>query len=86
MTDVAVPLQYNMCYHDVTLETPDNVRIKAYLMLQREDVPASAGVYQQANIYVPAKKDTKGENVEVPVDPNMSIDDLEVGLRSLDCV
>lgn len=72
-----------MTYHDITLETPDNVRIKAYLMLQREDVPASRGVYQQAHIYVPNKKDTKGENVEIEVDPNMSEEDLEVYFRVL---
>ncbi|KAG9026359.1 hypothetical protein FRB95_008923 [Tulasnella sp. JGI-2019a] len=77
-TEVSTPLQYNMCYHDITLETTDNIRVKAYLMLQRQDVPATGGVYQQAHIYVPSRKDTGGEGVEIPVDNNLKEEDLEI--------
>ncbi|KAG8883915.1 hypothetical protein FRB97_005589 [Tulasnella sp. 331] len=82
-TDVATPMQYNMCYHDVTLETPDNIRIKAYLMLQRQEVPATNGVYQQAHIYAPSKKDVGGEGVEIPIDQNLHEEDLKASKRDI---
>ncbi|KAG8968581.1 hypothetical protein FRC05_001506 [Tulasnella sp. 425] len=60
---VATPMEYNMIYHDVTLETPDNVRIRAYLMLQREDVPNTKGAYQQTHIYWKSKRKEEGKQL-----------------------
>lgn len=71
------PMQYNMIYHDVTLESYDNLRIKAYLMLQRREVPTTSGVYQEPHIYVPPRKDVSRDEVEIPIDPNMDEEDLE---------
>lgn len=52
-----------MIYHDVTLETPDKLKIRAYLMLQREDVPNTKGVYQQKRIYWKSKRKEEGKQL-----------------------
>jgi hypothetical protein len=40
-TDVPKPSQYGLPFEDLTLETRDNIRIKAYLMVQRKILPAA---------------------------------------------
>ncbi|KAG8986524.1 hypothetical protein FRB90_003951 [Tulasnella sp. 427] len=58
---VAKPMEYNMIYHDVTLQTPDNLKIRAYLMLQREDVPNTQGAYAQPHLHWKSKRKEEGK-------------------------
>lgn len=67
-------MEHGLIYHDVTLETPDNVRVKAYLMLQRRTVP---GPYQQTAITFPPKE-KRGADYEIPVDSDMEEADQNV--------
>ncbi|KAG9029080.1 hypothetical protein FS837_003640 [Tulasnella sp. UAMH 9824] len=60
---VATPMEYNMIYHDVTLETPDKLKIRAYLMLQREDVPNTKGAYQQMHLNWKSKRKEEGKQL-----------------------
>ncbi|EJD54488.1 alpha/beta-hydrolase, partial [Auricularia subglabra TFB-10046 SS5] len=38
-TDVPTPSDWHLLYEDLTLPTPDEVNIKAYLLLQRQHIP-----------------------------------------------
>jgi hypothetical protein len=66
-----------MVYHDVTLETKDNIRIKAYLLLQRVEVPNISGAYQQRHMYYQAGS-PKYDGEPEDYDGDMTTEDKEV--------
>lgn len=40
--EVAVPTDFGLTYDDLELETPDKIRIRAYLLTQRKELPHAA--------------------------------------------
>ncbi|KAG8959972.1 hypothetical protein FRC03_007236 [Tulasnella sp. 419] len=75
-TNIATPLEYNMIYQDLTLETSDGLKLKAYLMLQRREVPVVTGVYRQQHQFVPPKVD--GQSRDITVDEEMDEEDQQI--------
>lgn len=39
MAEVSTPSDYNLDYEDVVLDTPDHVKVRAYLLVQRKNLP-----------------------------------------------
>jgi len=43
-TEVSTPSDYNLDYEDVVLDTPDHVKVRAYLLVQRRNLPQGTSI------------------------------------------
>lgn len=50
--EVATPDQFNLQYEDVTLDTADHVKVKAYYMMQRRDVDSTSKEASEEDVAV----------------------------------
>ena len=39
MADVPKPTDFGLQYEDVALDTPDHIKVRAYLLVQRKNIP-----------------------------------------------
>ena len=45
--DVSVPSDYGLPYEELILDTPDHVKVRAYLLMQRKDLAQDDAVVHQ---------------------------------------
>lgn len=44
MAEVSTPSDYKLDYEDVVLDTPDHVKVRAYLLVQRKNLPQATSM------------------------------------------
>lgn len=45
MAEVSKPSDYDLDYEDVVLDTPDHVKVRAYLLVQRRNIAQGTSVW-----------------------------------------
>lgn len=59
LTDVATPADYGLPYSDLTFNTPDKVKIRGYLLVQRKVLLSADGSPGTAEV------ETEGDDADV---------------------